>query len=145
MNVVSSDSSDKISEDDIGLKPKIQYQTVSGYLEKASKELKDRYEALRSFIFALGDDVQEKTCKNYFAYKRIKNFACVEVHPQNEIVLAYIKVDPDSIDLSSLGNNFARDVRNKGHWGTGSLEIRLSTMDDIEKAKPLIIKSYEVS
>jgi len=145
VNITSSSNSAESRIPDSIKKQKNKYQTVSGYLEKASQELKDRYESLRSFILALGDDVQEKTCKDYFAYKRIKNFACVEVHPQNNTLLAYLKVDPDSIDLASLGDDFVRDVRNKGHWGTGDLELRLRRSEDLEKAKPLIVKSYEVS
>ena len=145
VNVIAASSFEEGRSPEAGKKQKNQYQTVSGYLEKASQELKDRYESLRSFILALGDDVQEKTCKNYFAYKRIKNFACVEVHPQSNMILAYLKVDPDSIDLASFGDDFARDVRNKGHWGTGDLELSLRKSEDLEKAKHLIVKSYEVS
>jgi len=37
----------------------------------------DRFEALRAFLMALGDDVQETTLRFYIAFKRIKNFACV--------------------------------------------------------------------
>ena len=145
VNVTAASNFEEGHSPEAGKKQKNQYQTVSGYLEKASQELKDRYESLRSFILALGDDVQEKTCKNYFAYKRIKNFACVEVHPQSSMILVYLKVEPDSIDLASFGDDFARDVRNKGHWGTGDLELRLRKSEDLEKAKPLIVKSYEVS
>ncbi len=39
------------------------------------------YETLKAFIFALGDDVQEKTTKLYIAFKRLSNFACFEFHP----------------------------------------------------------------
>ena len=145
VNVSTPSNSTESHFPEASKKLKNKYQTVSGYLEKAPQELKDRYESLRSFMFALGDDVQEKTCKNYFAYKRIKNFACVEVHPQSNLILVYLKLNPDSIDLVSLGDDFARDVRNIGHWGTGDLELRLRKSEDLEKAKLLIVKSYEVS
>src|SRR5688572_7699599 len=42
------------------------------------QELNDRFEALKAFLSALGDDVQMKTLKHYIAFKRLKNFACVE-------------------------------------------------------------------
>ena len=32
---------------------------------------------------------------------------------------------------------------NVGHFGTGDLEITLSKSDDLEKAKPLIQRSYD--
>lgn len=55
------------------------YKTASEYLAQSDQELKDRFEAVRAYLMALGDDVQEKTLKFYFAFRRIKNFACVEV------------------------------------------------------------------
>lgn len=105
-------------------------------------ELRDRYENLRSFILTLGDDVQTKFLKYYEAFKRIKNFVCLEVHPQNKTILLYIKINPSSIKLEE---GLTRDVRKIGHFGTGDLEIRITSKDDIEKAKNLIAKSYENS
>lgn len=119
-----------------------QRTTVTNYIEKAGQDQRDRYEAIRDFCLALGDDVQEKTLQNYVAFKRIKNFACVEVHTNTKNILVYVKVDPSSIELSE---GFTRDMRGIGHFGTGDLEIVISKDDDFERAKPLLIKSYEVS
>ena len=91
---------------------------------------------------ALGDDVQEKTLKYYVAFKRIKNFVCVEAHPGKGCITAFLKVNPDSIQLQQ---GFTRDVRKVGHYGTGDLEVTLSTRDDLEKAKKLFQESYESS
>jgi predicted transport protein len=38
----------------------------------------DRFEALRAYMLALGDDVQETKLQFYIVFKRIKNSACVE-------------------------------------------------------------------
>jgi hypothetical protein len=62
------------------------YKTASEYLAQSDQTLKDRFEAVRAYLSALGDDVQEKTLKFYFAFRRIKNFACVEVRPQLDFV-----------------------------------------------------------
>jgi predicted transport protein len=125
-----------------GPKPPSNYKTVEHYLAQTKQEQRDRYEALRAFLLALGDDVQTKTLKYYFAFRRIKNFACVEIHPQSQIILAYVKVNPDSVPLEK---GFTRDVRKIGHFGTGDLEIKISSDEDLEKAKPLLLKSYEAS
>ncbi len=117
-------------------------KTVSEYIEQAPTELRDRFETLRAFLSALGDDVQEKTLKNYVAFKRLKNFACVEVHPRSENLLVYVKVDPDAVECVS---GFTRDVREIGHFGTGDLEIIVDSDADLERAKPLIVQSYEAS
>lgn len=123
-------------------KGKNQYKTVTKFYDQADDRLKDLYESLKAFMLALGDDVQLTSMKFYFAYKRIKNFACVEVHPQSKKLLVYLKVNPDSITLEP---GFSRDVRNIGHFGTGDLELTLKTTADLEKARPLIEKSYELS
>lgn len=117
-------------------------KTVSDYLQQANVELSDRFETLKAYMMALSDDVQMKILKHYIAFKRIKNFACVEVHPQSEKILLYLKVNPDSIELEP---GFSRDVRNIGHFGTGDLEVTISNDEDIEKAKRLINISYDVS
>lgn len=122
--------------------PQKTYKTVSDYLSQAGQDLVDRFEALKAFIMALGDDVQMKTLKFYFAFKRFKNFACVEIHPQTGQLLLYVKVNPDDIELET---GFTRNVRNIGHYGTGDLEIRIGSEGDFEKAKPLILLSYEAS
>ena len=114
-------------------------KTVTQYLEGAPQTMKDLFANLEAFIEALGDDVTKKTLKNYFAYRRLKNFACVEVHPQTQTVLAYLKVDPDTVQLEE---GFSRDVRSIGHFGTGSLELRIKDAAGFAKAQPLIQLSY---
>jgi len=68
------------------------YKTVTDYYGQADTQLKDLYEALEAFLLALGDDVQKKTLQFYIAFKRIKNFACVEIHPKSNNILVYLKV-----------------------------------------------------
>jgi predicted transport protein len=117
-------------------------KTVSEYLEQASTELTDRFEALKAYMMALGDDVQMKVLKHYIAFKRIKNFACVEIHPQTAKILLYLKVNPKKVTLEK---GFSRDVSNIGHYGTGDLEITIRNDEDLERAKRFINMSYDVS
>ncbi|WP_373233371.1 DUF5655 domain-containing protein [Cohnella sp.] len=117
-------------------------KTVSEYLSQSNEVLQNRYEALKAFIMALGDDVQEKILKHYIAFRRIKNFACVEIHPQIGRITVYVKVNPDSITIEP---GFTRDVRNIGHYGTGELEITITNDNQLNDAKGLILSSYEIS
>ena len=119
-----------------------QDKTATELLAQAGPALSDRFGAVKEMLLALGDDVQEKTLKYYFAFKRIKNFACIEVHPGSGQLLIYVKVDPNTVALET---GFTRDVRKIGHFGTGELEIRITSDADIKKAEPLLLKSYEVS
>lgn len=83
-------------------------------------------------MMALGDDVQETKLKFYIAFKRIKNFACVEFRPNNSNILVYVKVDSAEVDLKP---GFTRDVSNVGHHGTGDLEITLSKSEGLGARK----------
>ena len=118
------------------------YKTVSDYLSEANPKTVDLFEAVKAYLLGLGDDVQMKTLKFYFAFKRIKNFACVEVRKQTGKVLIYAKVQPTP---EILEEGFTRDVREIGHFGTGDLEITLGSIEDLERAKPLLEQSYEAS
>lgn len=86
--------------------------------------------------------MQEATLRLYIAFKRIKNFACIEFRPTAAKILIYVKVDPQSVELEP---GFTRDVSNIGHFGTGDLEITLSKSEDLERAMPFIKRSYENS
>jgi len=121
-------------------KVKYSESNVEEKLSKASDEVKNRYESLKAYLLALGDDVQLRTLKNYFAFKRLKNFACIEIHPQTNQIIVFVK--SDFVDFREE-KGFTRDVRAIGHFATGDLEITISTTEDLEKAKPLIEKSYE--
>ncbi|MFM8747327.1 MAG: DUF5655 domain-containing protein [Aestuariivirga sp.] len=118
------------------------YKTIGTVIEELDPGMRDRYEALRAYLLALGDDVQETTLRFYVAFKRIKNFACVEFRPTTGRINVFVKVDPASITLEP---GFTRDVSNVGHFGTGDLEITLSRPEDLDRALPLIKRSYEDS
>ncbi len=113
--------------------------TVTDHLEGASSEMLDRYGLIRDYLLVCGDDVQEKTLDNYVAFRRIKNFACVQLRNQIGKVLVYLRVDPANIELE---DGFMRDMRNKGHYGTGDLELNIMSDDDFERAKPYFDKAY---
>ena len=115
-------------------------KTIATVLAGLEGSLQDLYQALRAYVTALGDDVQEKTLKYYVAFKRLRNFACVEVHPNKATLSVYLKVNPDT---TTLEPGFSRDVRKIGHYGTGDLEVTIRTQEDLEKAKPLLQESYE--
>ncbi len=118
------------------------YKTISTTLEELQGPLRDLYEELRAYLLALGDDVQEKKLKYYVAFKRIKNFASVEIHPGKGALTAFVKLNPKKIQIEA---GFTRDVSKIGHYGTGDLEITLRSREEFEKAKALFLKSYEIS
>ena len=118
------------------------YKTISDVMKGLDAGMVDRFEALRAYLMALGDDVQETTLRFYIAFKRIKNFACVEFKPTASKILLFVKADSATVVAEK---SFTRDVSNVGHFGTGNLEITLTKPEDLEKAKPFIQRSYDAS
>jgi predicted transport protein len=100
--------------------------------------LQDVWEALKAFLLALGDDVQMKELEQYVAFRRLKNFACVKRRSKD--LQVWTRLDPSSVDLVE---GFTRDVSQIGHAGTGDLEIRIQNAADLERAQPLLLRSYQ--
>ncbi|WP_424886516.1 DUF5655 domain-containing protein [Streptomyces sp. SAI-126] len=94
--------------------------------------------AVDEVLLGLGDGVNRVDRKQYWAYQRLRNFACL-CPPQRSKVLVYLKVDPKKADLVP---GFTRDVTGLGHHGTGDLEVQLRTERDVERAQELFRASY---
>jgi predicted transport protein len=119
-----------------------QSKTVSQLHDQATEDLRNLYDSLEAYLLSLGDDVTKTTRQNYYAFRRIKNFACVEIHPQSKKLLVYLKADPAGLVLE---RGFTRDVTKIGHFGTGNLEVTISGKQDLERAQPLMLGSYQAS
>lgn len=107
------------------------------YFSEAGEKNQNLFYSVRDYVLSLGDDVSENQLKLYVAFKKVRNIVCVEVYQSN--VLLHLRLNPDSVDLQQ---GFTEDVRNKGHWGTGDLRVYLKSVEDFEKAKPLIDRAY---
>ena len=112
--------------------PAVEY-TVKAHAEKARGELYPLVIECREYILSLSDAIEEVPKKQYVAYKVAQNFVCLEVH-QHKFYL-YLKVGPE--EFAGLPPN-ARDVRMIGHFGTGELELTISTAAELEEAKEFV-------
>jgi len=117
-----------------------QYTSQKEYLARATPQLKELYQAVRDYVLDLGDDVRVKAHKWYFSCKRLKNFATFQLRTQNNSLSMWLSLNPNEI---TLVEGFSRDVRDIGHHGTGDVELTIRSLGDLEKAKPLIQKSFE--
>lgn len=114
-------------------------QSMEYRLSKADSRVRELFSAVDVRLRVLGDDVNLVKKKQYYAYKRIKNFACVEVYPSKGVTL-FLRLSPSNY---SMEPNFTRDVREIGHYGTGDLEVIIRSEEDIEKAIPLFQAAYD--
>jgi predicted transport protein len=109
-------------------------QHISG----KSETIKEMVFDLRDFIMNLDSAMEEVPKKFYVAYKISQNIVCIEVKKHK--VILYLKLNPKDIsDLPSI----ARDVSEIGHYGTGDLEITLTSAQDLEAAKEFINAAYQ--
>ncbi|MCX7512161.1 DUF5655 domain-containing protein [Frateuria hangzhouensis] len=115
-------------------------KTAEDQLGQAQPIISEVYEALASQLLSLGDDVQEKQLKQYIAFRRLKNFACVV--PYKDKLLVLLKLDPATVVLE---DGFSRDVSGIGKWGTGDVEVCIRDKADLQRAMPLIERSYAES
>lgn len=113
-------------------------RSYADWLPLLPPHLSELIASLEGYVLSLGDDVQRKELKLYVAFKRLKNFATLV--PQKNRLLLYLHLDPDKV--SPLPAN-ARNVRQSGHWGTGDLELSLTSLGDLDPAKTLIVMAYE--
>ncbi|MFJ7997464.1 DUF5655 domain-containing protein [Streptomyces sp. NPDC096310] len=100
--------------------------------------LADLADAVDEVLLGLGDGVTRVQRKQYAAYQRLRNFACL-CPPQQTKLLVYLKADPKAVELIP---GFTRDVTGLGHHGTGDLEVRLRSERDVERAAELFRLSY---
>ena len=107
---------------------------------KADAELQELFMMLHSYIVSLGKDVKVVPVENYISFKRTRNMADVKLKSKNKELTVYAFLDPDSVQLQK---GFTRDVRNIGHHSPNHLEITIRNLDDLERAKPLLQRSYE--
>ncbi|MFD4786540.1 DUF5655 domain-containing protein [Streptomyces sp. NPDC058459] len=94
--------------------------------------------AVDEVLLGLGDGVNRVERKQYRAYQRLRNFACL-CPPQRTKLLVYLKINPKDVDVVP---GFTRDVSGLGHHGTGDLEVQLRTSRDVERARDLFRASY---
>lgn len=125
---------------EIAPKPTARRSRVNDLLQRSDDELTSLYEEFDAFATALGDDVVKNERQDYFAYRRLKNFACVEIHPNSKNLLVYLKLDPQTVDPV---DGLIRDVSKIGHFGTGDVEVRIKDRSSWELLEELTRRAYE--
>ena len=117
--------------------------TATNNLYRCSSEIQDYMRELRvRTLPGLGEDVQMKTLKHYFAFKRLQNFVCVVPDHSKNLLRLYLNLDPATVVLEK---NFSRDACASKHVGTGDLEITIRNEADLQRAAPLLLRSYAQS
>ncbi len=110
--------------------------------DRSDVELKELFWKFYSYIVSLGKDVKVVPVKNYISFKRTRNFSDVKLRSKDKRLVIYAFLDPDNVQLQE---GFTRDVRKIGHHSPNNLEITIRNQEDLEKARPLLRQSYQLS
>lgn len=114
--------------------------TIDDHLHGKSETIKELFDQLRERIFGLAEEgeITEKANKMYIGYKHGKNFCEVRIQTR----ALQIWLDINQVDLHDP-YELTRDVSNIGHYGTGQVDLKLTSLSDIDKVVALIDQSYQ--
>ncbi|MFB6557386.1 DUF5655 domain-containing protein [Streptomyces sp. NPDC056400] len=124
----------------VSSRPRRRGADASVPVRRACEAMAELAAAVDEVLLGLGGDVAKVERKQYDAYQRLRNFACVT--PRQDKLLAYLKAAPTAVDLVP---GFTRDVTGLGHHGTGDLEVQLRSDKDLERAMDLFRLSYDAA
>jgi predicted transport protein len=113
---------------------------IESHLSRADESIRPIFDLVRAQIMSLDESVQEAPKKFYIAYKVTSNFVCIEFHRRK--ITLFLKLKPQ--ELAALPPN-GRDVSKIGHYGTGDLELELTTIPEAEACLSLIKQSFDAS
>lgn len=112
--------------------------TFEEHLEGHSPVIREIALAVQEFMIGLDPSVEESPKKYYVAYRTSQNIACMEVQKQK--VTLFLKLNPKKV---TGPKGMFRDVSDIGHFGTGDFELTVSSLEDLEIAKPFMRQAYE--
>ncbi|MFD1660221.1 transporter, partial [Streptomyces caeni] len=114
-------------------------KSVRQFYDESPQSLRDLYADLDAMLISPAD-VQKEFQLHYVAYRRIKNVATVRFQPRSHTLVVRLAVNPDTVELVE---GFSRDVRRIGCLGTGPLELRIRSHEDLSRAGELVRRSIE--
>ena len=102
--------------------------TIDQHFDNKPDTVKNLARLVGDFVLDLDPAIQEVPKKVYIAYKISQNIICMEI--QSTKILLHVKLNPKEVIVpKGLGS---RDMSNKGHFGTGDLELTVKSEDDVE-------------
>jgi len=100
-------------------------------------EVLEIFEDFQDSVLKLGE-VREEILKQCIVY-RVGNKTFVSVVPLQSGLKLYLNLPFNEVRHES---SFCRDVSNKGHWGTGDVEVKVKDLSDIGRVMPLVERAY---
>ena len=107
---------------------------------KANPELYSLFVALREYARSLGNDVQVNPTKYYISFRSKRTVAYVKAQTGKERLIVYVYAD---LERTPLRKGFTSELPEWSHYPPCNLEIIIGNRNALERAKPLIKRSYD--
>lgn len=116
--------------------------TIEDHFRGKNENIRALFQSLQERIISIAEEgeILEKLVKTYIGYKHGKNFCEVEI--QANALKIWLDIPPNELIDP---HNFGRDVSGIGHYGTGDVEVKLTTMDNLDKVIALIEQAYRLT
>lgn len=111
--------------------------TIDEY-EHLTGGLLELYWAFRKRVLNIDASVKEEFKKLYIAFKAPTNFVDVEVQ-KTQLRLTLNMEFSEVIDPKGL----CKDVSNRGKWGNGDVEVRLSRIEELDDVMELVEQAFD--
>ncbi len=103
-------------------------------------ELHSLFVALRDYARSLGNDVKVNPTQEYIGFWRNLTLAFVRFQPGHNRLLVYVIAD---LERTVPSEGFTKLLPKESSFGRCNLQVFISSHDDLERAKPLIKRSYD--
>ena len=114
-------------------------KSMSDTLATLEGPLLNLLQSLRARLLACGEDTSHDVLGKYVGFRRRRNnFARVKVRPSTHKVLLLL---PDAVNIDG---DSSLDIRHEPHYG-GEWQVTIRSQEDLERTKPLLQASYDVS
>jgi len=120
-------------------KDQIRDEIFRQWNENLSADLRMVFTALEEYTQSLSSSVDSWNRVAYKTYSSRKRLFMSMGYVKKKILL-FLHLDPKKV---AIEEGFTRDVSDIGHVGVGDVEVSLSNLADLNKAKPLIKEAYE--
>lgn len=114
--------------------------SLEEHLSLGDSNIKQIFLKLREKITSLDENIIEEPKAKYIAYKTSTNF--VDIVLLHKSIKVFLNVKSGQLNDP---NKIARDLTKPkpiGHWGNGDYEIKLDTIENIDRVFELIKQSY---
>ena len=109
---------------------------------KANPELYSLFVALREYARSLSNEVLVNPTKYYISFRRKRTVAYVKAQTGKKRLIVYVYA---ILERTPLRKGFTSELPEWSHYPPCNLEIIISNQDDLERAKPLLKRSYDES